>query len=64
VTVAEGSARRAFLREVFGGLAAAGVASRAVKSAVQTRAATEAERKGSIRITRLETLLVNRAGCS
>jgi galactonate dehydratase len=58
VTVADTSARRAFLREVFGGLLAAGATSRGVESAVQTRAATEAERKGSIRITRLETFLV------
>ena len=58
VTVAGTGARRAFLREVFGGMVAAGVASRVAGSAVQSPAVSEAERKGSIRITRLETVLV------
>ena len=61
VTVPAPTARRAFLRDVFGALGATGVAATgrsARASGAQPSAVPEAGPAGSIRITRLETFLV------
>jgi galactonate dehydratase len=58
VSVPRPTARRTFLREVFGGIGASTVAGASTWAADQPALAAGAERKGSIRITKLETFLV------